>query len=133
MAPLDPKQPFGLDERGEVFNGRLHRIVALLARHILDRGTNRFGHRFVGYEGKIELPAMAPELSPAPKPLRVMIVEDEVLVRFPIAEALRAEGLEIIEASNADEAWSYLLSRQTVDLIFSDIQMPGSMDGLELT
>jgi hypothetical protein len=42
---LDPKQPFGLDERGEVFNGSLHRIVALLARHILDRGTNRFGHR----------------------------------------------------------------------------------------
>jgi hypothetical protein len=42
---VDPKQPFGLDERGEVFNGRLHRIVALLARHILDRGTNRFGHR----------------------------------------------------------------------------------------
>ena len=76
---------------------------------------------------------MAPELSPAPKPPRVMIVEDEVLVRFPIAEALRAVGLEVIEASNADEAWSYLLSRQTVDLIFSDIQMPGSMDGLELT
>ena len=42
---VDPKQPFGLDERGEVFNGSLHRIVALLARHILDRGTNRFGHR----------------------------------------------------------------------------------------
>jgi CheY-like chemotaxis protein len=116
-----------------VFNGSLHRFVALLARHILDRGTNRFGHRLVGYEGKIELPAMAPELSPAPKPPRVMIVEDEVLVRFPIAEALRAVGLEVIEASNADEAWSYLLSRQTVDLIFSDIQMPGSMDGLELT
>ena len=76
---------------------------------------------------------MTPELSPAPEPARVMVVEDEVLVRFPIAEALRASGLEVIEASNADEAWSYLLSGQTVDLIFSDIQMPGSMDGLELT
>jgi two-component system, response regulator PdtaR len=42
-------------------------------------------------------------------------------------------GLEVIEASNADEAWSYLLSGQAVDLIFSDIEMPGSMDGLELT
>jgi two-component system, response regulator PdtaR len=77
--------------------------------------------------------AMAPELSPAPEPARVMIVEDEVLVRFPIAEALRTVGLEVIEASNADEAWSYLLSGQAIDLIFSDIQMPGSMDGLELT
>ena len=76
---------------------------------------------------------MVPELSPAPKPIRVMIVEDEVLVRFPIAETLRAVGLEVIEAGNADEAWSYLLSGQAVDLIFSDIQMPGSMDGLELT
>ena len=66
---------------------------------------------------------MTPELSPAPEPARVMVVEDEVLVRFPIAEALRASGLEVIEASNADEAWSYLLSGQTVDLIFSDIQM----------
>jgi CheY-like chemotaxis protein len=62
-----------------------------------------------------------------------MVVEDEVLVRFPIAEALRYEGLEVIEAINADEAWSYLISGQVVDLIFSDIQMPGSMDGLELT
>jgi two-component system, response regulator PdtaR len=75
---------------------------------------------------------MTPELSPAPEPTRVMIVEDDVIIRFAIAEALRAVGLEVIEASNADEAWSYLLSRQVVDLIFSDIEMPGSMDGLEL-
>jgi two-component system, response regulator PdtaR len=61
-----------------------------------------------------------------------MVVEDEVMVRFPIAEALRVVGLEVIEASNADEAWSYLLSGEAVDLIFSDIQMPGSMDGFEL-
>ena len=77
--------------------------------------------------------AMAPALSPAPELARVMIVEDEVLIRLPIAETLRAVGLEVIEASNADEAWSYLLSGQAVDLIFSDIQMPGSMDGIELT
>ena len=53
---------------------------------------------------------MTPGLSPAPEPARVMVVEDEVLVRFPIAEALRTSGLEVIEASNAGEAWSYLLS-----------------------
>jgi two-component system, response regulator PdtaR len=75
---------------------------------------------------------MTPEVSPAPEPRRLMIVEDDVVVRSPIAEALRRVGLEVIEAADADEAWSYLLSGQSVDLIFSDIQMPGSMDGLEL-
>jgi two-component system, response regulator PdtaR len=75
---------------------------------------------------------MTPERSPLPELTRMMIVEDDAIVRFPIAEALRAVGLEVIEASTADEAWSYLLSGESVDLIFSDIQMPGSMDGLEL-
>ena len=69
---------------------------------------------------------MARALSPAPELARVMIVEDDVIIRFPIAEALRIAGLEVIEASNADEAWSFLLSGQHVELIFSDIQMPGS-------
>lgn len=62
-----------------------------------------------------------------------MVVEDEIVIRFSISEALRTVGLEVIEANNADEAWSYLLSGQDVDLIFSDIQLPGAMDGLELT
>jgi CheY-like chemotaxis protein len=76
---------------------------------------------------------VVPEVSPKSEPRRVMVIEDEVIVRFPIAEALRTVGLEVIAASNADEAWSYLLSGQAVDLIFSDIHMPGSMDGIELT
>jgi two-component system, response regulator PdtaR len=75
---------------------------------------------------------MAPESFPEPRPSRVMVVEDDVLVRFPVAEALRAVGLHVIEAGNADEAWSYLLSGEAVDLIFSDVQMPGSMDGIAL-
>ena len=52
---------------------------------------------------------------------------------FRLPKPCEPTGLEVIEASNADEAWSYLLSGQAGDLIFSDIQMPGSMDGLELT
>ena len=47
-----------------------------------------------------EFTAMAPDLSPAPEPARVMIVEDAVLVRSPIAEDLRAVDLEVIEESN---------------------------------
>jgi CheY-like chemotaxis protein len=63
---------------------------------------------------------------------RVLVIEDEVLIRIAIAEHLRAAGLSVIETVNADEAWSYLKSGGRVDLIFSDIAMPGTMDGLAL-
>ncbi|HLY56415.1 MAG TPA: response regulator [Stellaceae bacterium] len=61
-----------------------------------------------------------------------MLVEDDVLIRMPIAEELRAAGLIVVEAVNADEALAYLRSGGCADLIFSDIYMPGSIDGLEL-
>lgn len=63
---------------------------------------------------------------------RILLVEDDVLIRMPIAEELRAAGLIVVEAVNADEAWAYLRSGGNADLIFSDIYMPGSIDGLEL-
>jgi len=75
---------------------------------------------------------MAPELEPEPERAHVLLVEDEVLIRTPIAHVLRGAGLVVIEASTADEAWSYLQAGGRVDLVFSDIQMPGSMDGVEL-
>ena len=75
---------------------------------------------------------MAPEEDPAPRPAQVMVVEDDVMVRIAIADALRATGLQVIEAANGDEAWEFLLSGANVDIIFSDIQMPGSIDGIEL-
>ena len=75
---------------------------------------------------------MAPELSPEPERARVLLVEDEVLIRTPIAHTLRGAGFVVIEASSADEGWSYLQAGAPVDLVFSDIQMPGSMDGAEL-
>jgi len=76
---------------------------------------------------------MAPELSPKAEAAHVvLLVEDEVLLRTPVAHRLRGTGLVVIEAANADEAWSYLRSGAPVDLVFSDIQMPGSMDGVEL-
>jgi len=75
---------------------------------------------------------MAPELIPEPEAAHVMVVEDDVLIRTTIAEVLRTTGLRVIEAASADEAWSYLVIGAPVDLIFSDIDMPGSMDGLQL-
>ena len=62
----------------------------------------------------------------------VLVVEDEVLVRLMIAEELRSAGFQVIEASDADEALAVLANIADVSVIFSDIRMPGSMDGLEL-
>lgn len=62
----------------------------------------------------------------------ILVVEDEFLIRFMVSDELRDSGLCVVEASNADEALEIVHSGLTVDLIFSDVRMPGSMDGLEL-
>ena len=61
----------------------------------------------------------------------VLVVEDEVLVRLAAAQHLRNAGYEVMEARNADEALR-LLESADVDVVFSDITMPGIMDGLQL-
>ncbi len=66
-----------------------------------------------------------------PRPY-VLLVEDEVLIRALLAEALRGAGLCVVEAANADEAWDYLQAGGEAALMFSDIHMPGSMNGVEL-
>lgn len=69
---------------------------------------------------------------PAPVLQHVLLVEDEVLIRALLAEELRAAGLVVVEAGTADEAWAYLQSGGYADLVFSDVTMPGSMNGVEL-
>jgi CheY-like chemotaxis protein len=63
---------------------------------------------------------------------RILVVEDEPLIRFTVAEALRELGIAVIEAATADEAWQYLTSGGGVDLVLTDHRMPGSMLGAEL-
>lgn len=62
----------------------------------------------------------------------VLIVEDEFLLRIDAVDMVKAAGFEVVEAANADEAIEILESRQDITVIFTDIQMPGSMDGLKL-
>ena len=62
----------------------------------------------------------------------VLIVEDEFLLRMDAAEAIGAAGFEVIEAGNADQAIEVLEARPDITVVFTDIQMPGSMDGLKL-
>jgi len=68
---------------------------------------------------------------PAPPPT-ILVVEDDVLVRNLAAAYLRESGFEVIEATSADEAIRVLQAEVRVDIVFSDIQMPGSMDGVGL-
>jgi CheY-like chemotaxis protein len=62
----------------------------------------------------------------------VLIVEDEAIVRLDAIDSLTHAGFRVIEAANADEAIAILESRCDIRVVVSDIQMPGSMDGLKL-
>jgi DNA-binding NtrC family response regulator len=63
----------------------------------------------------------------------ILVVEDDILVRTPIAQYLRDCGYKVVEASNADEAMQVLLHQvMPVDVVFSDVEMPGSVDGFGL-
>jgi len=62
----------------------------------------------------------------------VLVVEDETLVRLYGMDILEDAGFRVLDAGNADEAIAVLQSHDEVALLFSDIDMPGSMNGLEL-
>jgi CheY-like chemotaxis protein len=62
----------------------------------------------------------------------ILVVEDEVLLRIILADELRAQGYAVIEATNASEAISVLQSSMRIDLVLTDIRMPGDLDGLGL-
>jgi CheY-like chemotaxis protein len=62
----------------------------------------------------------------------VLIVEDDFLIRMNAAEMIANAGFDVVEAANADEAILVLEDRLDITVVFTDIQMPGSMDGLKL-
>jgi CheY-like chemotaxis protein len=73
---------------------------------------------------------MVPDHSAAPAV--VLIVEDEMLLRMRAVDMVEDAGYIPLEAVDADEAVAILESRSDIALMFTDIQMPGSMDGLKL-
>lgn len=62
----------------------------------------------------------------------VLVVEDEFLLRMNAVEMIEEAGFDVVEAGNADEAIAILEARPDIHVVFTDIQMPGSMDGLKL-
>ncbi|QDM24118.1 response regulator [Tardiphaga sp. vice154] len=65
-------------------------------------------------------------------PIRILVVEDEIVIRMDVVEMLDAAGFDILEAANADEAIQMLERNSDIRLVFTDIDMPGSIDGLKL-
>ena len=65
-------------------------------------------------------------------PLIVLVVEDEMLLRMKVVDMLEDAGYVPLEAVDADEALTILQSRSDIALMLTDVQMPGSMNGLEL-
>jgi len=63
---------------------------------------------------------------------RVLLVEDELLVREVAAEDLGEAGFDVTHASDGDEALAILRDNSEFDLLFTDIRMPGATDGWEL-
>ena len=62
----------------------------------------------------------------------VMVVEDEIWIRMMISDQFRSENFEVIECGSADEAIELLRGKIRVSIIFSDVQLPGSINGLAL-
>jgi len=64
--------------------------------------------------------------------ISVLVVEDEAMILLDIATQHEADGFKVYEASNADDAIRLLTEHSDLPLVFTDIDMPGSMDGLKL-
>jgi CheY-like chemotaxis protein len=67
-----------------------------------------------------------------PRPPVVLVVEDDFLLRMDAVDIVRNAGFEAIEAANADQAIAIIEADPDIHIVFTDVQMPGTMDGLRL-
>ena len=66
------------------------------------------------------------------RPITILLVEDEIIIRMSSAAILEDAGFGVLEASDADTALATLAAHPEIDVVVTDVQMPGSMDGLQL-
>ena len=79
--------------------------------------------------------AVEPDMTPLNNsllPLVVLVVEDEMMLRMRVVDMVEDAGYVPVEAVDADEAMAILQSRSDIVLMLTDVQMPGSMNGLQL-
>ena len=65
--------------------------------------------------------------------ISVLVVEDEFLIRMDLVDFLSGEGFEVFEAAHADEAIAIREANEQIQVMFTDVDMPGGMDGLKLS
>lgn len=63
---------------------------------------------------------------------RVLVVEDECVIRMVVADHLRDVGFTVVEAIDGDEAIAILESGAFIDLVYTDVSMPGTADGMDV-
>jgi CheY-like chemotaxis protein len=68
----------------------------------------------------------------AAAPISVLLVEDEKLISTLVADQLSEQGFAVHEAATGDEALRYIKSGEKVDVMFTDVNLPGGIDGTEL-
>ncbi len=71
-------------------------------------------------------------MSQTTQPISVLLVEDEVMISNLVADCLTAAGFIVHEVTTADEALRYIKSGADIDVLFTDINLPGRMNGAEL-
>lgn len=62
----------------------------------------------------------------------ILIVDDEALIRFDLVDTFERAGWSVYEAENADDAMAILDRHKEIRVVLTDVQMPGSIDGLKL-
>ena len=62
----------------------------------------------------------------------VLVVEDEAMVNLDVSEALRDEGFETVQSYSGEEALSVLEARSDIRVVFADVNLPGTIDGIQL-
>jgi CheY-like chemotaxis protein len=75
--------------------------------------------------------SLTPGETPQPHPV-VLVVEDDVLIRVATAQYLRGSRFEVLEAVNVDEAVRILYANKAVQVVFTDVRLPGPRSGIDL-
>jgi len=70
-------------------------------------------------------------VSQSPSPV-ILVVDDEAIIRMNAADMLADEGFATIEAGGAEDAMAEIVRHPEISVLFTDINMPGRFDGLEL-
>ena len=66
------------------------------------------------------------------KRITVLVVEDEILVNWDIADLLRDSGFNVVQAFTGEQAMTIIKERSDIRLVFADINLPGKLDGIDL-